>query len=63
MSKRNLKLPDPELIDEENPEWTTEDFANAVPFTGLPKQLQELLSQPKHIAPDLIAKSKTKPAA
>lgn len=24
--------PNPELIDEENPEWTTEDFKKAVPF-------------------------------
>ena len=26
-----MKKPDPELIDEENPEWTDEDFAHARP--------------------------------
>ena len=49
--------------DDEVRELTAEDFAQMVPFFALPKELQELLSQPKHIAPDLIAKSKTKPAA
>jgi hypothetical protein len=47
-----LVTPDPELVDEENPEWTDEMFARAVPFTGLPKELQELLSQPKTVRPD-----------
>jgi uncharacterized protein (DUF4415 family) len=34
----------PELIDDENPEWTDENFKNAVPFSELPKSLQTLLS-------------------
>jgi hypothetical protein len=63
MPKQNPEHPDPELIDEENPEWTAEDFARAVPFSGLPKELQELLLQPKHISPDLKAKTTSKPAA
>jgi len=44
MSKR----PNPELIDEENPEWTDEDFKRAVPFTALPESLQtKLRGRPK----------------
>lgn len=43
--------PDPELIDEENPEWTDEDFERAVPFSALPPDLQKTLtSAPHHIA-------------
>jgi hypothetical protein len=52
MAKPNLDIPNPELIDEDNPEWIDEDFARAVPFSGLPKELQDLLSQPKTIKPD-----------
>ena len=37
------KRPNPELIDDENPEWTDEDFKRAVPFSGLPKSLQAKL--------------------
>ena len=44
MSKR----PDPELIDDDNPEWTAEDFASAVSFSDLPESLQsKLLGRPK----------------
>jgi uncharacterized protein (DUF4415 family) len=40
--------PDPEMIDEENPEWTDEVFARAVPFSQLPPALQAtLMSQPR----------------
>lgn len=38
------KKVNPELIDDDNPEWTDEDFKNAVPFSGLPKSLQKKLS-------------------
>ena len=38
------KRPNPELIDEENPEWTEEDFARAVPFSALPEELRKTLS-------------------
>lgn len=41
MSKR----PNPELIDDENPELTEEWFARAIPFSGLPKSLQTTLAQ------------------
>ena len=34
------KKPDPEMIDNENPEWTDEMFEKAVPLSGLPKELQ-----------------------
>jgi len=33
----------PELIDVDNPEWTEEDFKNAVPFSALPESLQTTL--------------------
>jgi len=42
-----MKRPNPELIDQENPEWTEEDFARAVPFSGLPAELRNLLSSSK----------------
>ena len=48
MSKR----PNPEPIDDENPEWTEEDFARAVPFSALPESLQaKLRGRPKAAAP------------
>lgn len=37
------KKPDPEMIDNENPEWTDEMFEKAVPLSGLPKELQAKL--------------------
>ncbi len=37
------KTPNPETIDAENPEWTREDFASAVPFSQLPESLQTKL--------------------
>jgi hypothetical protein len=51
------------LIDTENPEWTEEDFANAVSLPGLPSELRELLSREKHIKPDVEASSTCQPAA
>ena len=68
MQAPNLKnqaevVPDPEMIDDENPEWTDEDFAKAVPFSGLPAELQKLLSEEKHIKPDAEAPSDRQPAA
>jgi len=59
----NVEAPDPELIDEENPEWTDEMFARAVPFSGLPQELQDLLSQPKTIKPDAEDQPARHPAA
>ena len=35
-----LNTPNPKLIDDDNPEWTPDDFAVAVPFTTLPQSLQ-----------------------
>jgi uncharacterized protein (DUF4415 family) len=35
--------PNPELIDDENPEWTDEDFANSLRFSELPEDLQSTL--------------------
>ncbi len=37
------RKPDPELIDQDNPEWTKADFARAVPFSKLPRSLQNKL--------------------
>jgi uncharacterized protein (DUF4415 family) len=36
--------PNPELVDDENPEWTDADFARAVPFSRLPPELRETLA-------------------
>jgi len=38
------KQPNPELIDEENPEWTEEDFAHAKSFDKLPSSLKTKLT-------------------
>jgi hypothetical protein len=59
----DVETPDPELIDEDNPEWTDEMFARAVPFSGLPQELQDLLSSPKHIKPDAETPTESQPAA
>lgn len=37
------KKPNPELIDDDNPEWTLEDMRSAVPFSSLPASLQAKL--------------------
>jgi hypothetical protein len=58
-----MKRPNPELIDDENPEWTEEEFARAIPFSALPIELQKLLSEEKHIKPDAEAPSDRQPAA
>ncbi len=58
-----MKRPNPELIDDENPEWTEEDFAKAVPFSGLPLEMQKLLSEEMHVKPDAETPSKRQPAA
>lgn len=41
--------PDPELVDDENPEWTEEDFARAVPFSHLPPSFREILQSTPRI--------------
>jgi hypothetical protein len=58
-----MRKPNPELIGDENPEWTDEDFAKAVPFSGLPLEMQKLLSGEKHVSPDAEAPSSRQPAA
>jgi hypothetical protein len=58
-----MKWPNPELINDENPEWADEDFAKAVPFSSLPVELQTLLSEEKHVAPDTKTPSKRQAAA
>ena len=58
-----MKRPNPELTDKENPEWTEEDFAKAVPFSELPADLRTALSQEKHLAPDVESSSTREPAA
>jgi len=44
-------------------ELTEEDFAQFVPFSALPADLQALLSGPKHIKPDANDDSTRQPAA
>ena len=34
------KKPNPEQIDDDNPEWTAEDIKTAKPFTSLPTTLK-----------------------
>ena len=44
--------PNPELLDEENPEWTAKDFERAIPFSGLPaSEREKLLSLKRHRGP------------
>lgn len=40
--------PDPELIDDENPEWTEEDFDQSLPFSALPPEMQQQLTSRPH---------------
>jgi len=35
-----IKKPNPELVDDDNPEWIAEDFDNAVSFSDLPESLK-----------------------
>ncbi len=39
------RKPKPDLIDDENPEWTAEDFKRAVPFSALPESLRNTLAR------------------
>lgn len=39
------KKPNSELIDDDNPEWVTEDFKHALPFSALPETLQTKLAR------------------
>lgn len=58
-----MNAPDPELIDDENPEWKNEDFAKAVPFSELPTELQDLLDSPRHVSSDQEKAEPRQPAA
>ncbi len=58
-----MKVPDPELIDDENPEWTDETFAKAVPFSALPAELQQLLQSEKQVIAEKKSPATRKPAA
>jgi len=57
-----MKKPSPEMIDDEIPEWTEEDFAKSVPFSGAPAELKVLRSGEKHIKPNADAPSDRQPA-
>lgn len=35
------------MVGRDNPEWTREDFARAVPLSGLPKGLQQAIANRK----------------
>ena len=39
------KRPNPELIDDDTPEWTAQDFAHAVPFDRLAPSLRAKLAR------------------
>jgi uncharacterized protein (DUF4415 family) len=44
MRKSSTKKAGNRVVDEDNPPWTKADFARAVPFSGLPSDLQRVLS-------------------
>jgi hypothetical protein len=44
-------------------ELTEEDFARMVRFSALPAELQALLSEPRHLAPDAEKPESHEPAA
>ncbi|MCQ9329761.1 BrnA antitoxin family protein [Pelistega suis] len=51
----NEKLPNPELVDDENPEWTEKMFQQAIPTSQLPHSLQKKLrGRPKLSSPKQI---------
>jgi hypothetical protein len=53
-----------ERPDDENPEWTDDDFARAVPFSALAAELKAILSDPvRKIVPDAGERDSKKPAA
>lgn len=54
--------PNPEMIDNENPEWTDSDFRNSVPFSELPEELKTKLASAKDLSPDKDSES-NQPAA
>lgn len=43
-------------------ELTEKDLARFAPFSALPVELQALLSEPRHIAPDVEEPSSAEPA-
>lgn len=45
------RKPDPELIDNDNPEWTEAEFKAAIPFSALPESLRNKLSAIKKRGP------------
>jgi uncharacterized protein (DUF4415 family) len=47
MKKKSTKKAVSQSLDRDNPEWIRGDFARAVPFSGLPPQLQRALSNRK----------------
>lgn len=49
---------DEEITDEDNPEWTAEDFRKAVPFSALPKDLQIILKGIQNQKPTKSTKNK-----
>ena len=54
---------DAEKPDAENPEWTDEELAGAIPFSALPDELQALLASPKTVSPEPETTEKRQPAA
>ena len=43
MKKTNSRKISKTVFDRDNPEWTKEDFARAIPFSGLPAEVQRVL--------------------
>ncbi|MBV6274043.1 BrnA antitoxin family protein [Alcaligenaceae bacterium CGII-47] len=51
MKKPEHNQPDPEMIDEDNPEWTDEMFKTAIRIRDLPEALQKKLRRPGERGP------------
>ena len=52
----------PDEPDDENPEWTAETTARAVPFSGLPESLQaKLRGRPRIATPKVAVKLRLDP--
>lgn len=56
MKKPRPSYADPEMIDEDNPEWTDEMFKSAVRVYDLPETLQKKLRRPGERGPQRAPK-------
>jgi uncharacterized protein (DUF4415 family) len=48
MKNSSTAKADKNIVDQDNPEWTPADFRQAVPFSGLPSDLQRVIRGVRH---------------